>query len=73
MINDNMIQEKAKIYSEKQIPVHIVKHNGEWLNGFIDEVNADFLMVREFKKELMPVFFKEINYIETYTKERGEG
>ncbi len=69
MIDEKTIKDRAEVYSKKQIPVHITKYDGEWLNGFITEVNADFLMINEFKKELMPVFFKEIINIETYTRE----
>lgn len=72
MIDDNMIKDKALVYSEKKIPVHITKSNGEWLNGFIEEVSDDFLMIKEFKKELMPVFFLEIINIETYKEEVEE-
>ena len=73
MINDeNMIKDKAKIYFERHISVHITKGDGEWLNGFIDDISDEFLMIEEFKKDLMPVFFKEITSIETYTKEVTE-
>lgn len=71
-MNDEMIKDKAKVYLEKQIPVHITKNDGEWLNGFIEEVSPDFLMIKEFKKELMPVFYTEIVNLETYTKEVEE-
>ena len=72
MIDDEMIEDRAKIYSSKTIPVHITKNDGEWLNGFIEEVSIDFLMLKEFKKGLMPVFFSEIRNIETYTREVEE-
>ena len=66
MIDYKLINDRAKIYSKKKIPVHITKKDGEWLNGIIEEVNSDFLMINEFKKELMPVLFIEIINIETY-------
>lgn len=67
-----MINDKASIYLEKKIPVHITKHDGEWLNGNIKEIGSNFLMLDEFKKLSMPVFFSEILNIETYTPEAGE-
>ena len=70
MINDKLFNDKAKIYSKKKIPVHITKEDGEWLNGLIKEVDSKFLMIDEFKKGKMPVFFREIVNIETYTGDR---
>lgn len=66
MTEDKMIEDRARVYSSKTIPVHITKTDGEWLNGFIEEVSSDFLMLKEFKKGLMPVFFLQIKNIETY-------
>ena len=66
MIDDKLINDRAKIYSKKKIPVHITKKDGEWLNGLIEEVNSDFLMIKEFRKGLMPVLFIEVINIETY-------
>ena len=46
MITDIEVMIKtAKIYSERNIPVHITKKNKHWLNGFIREVNEDFLIL----------------------------
>ncbi len=67
-----MIEEKAKVFSDKCISVHITKKNGSWLNGSIKEVNADFLMLQELKEGLMPVFFLEIKNIQTLTKREGD-
>ena len=71
MTEELMIEEKAKVFSDKKIQVHITKKNGSWLNGSITELNADFLMLQELKEGLMPVFFLEIKNIQTLTK-RGE-
>lgn len=70
--DEKIIEDRAKIYSKKHIPVHITKHDGEWLNGLITEISSDFIMLNEFQNKLMPVFFKEIKNIQTYTKEVEE-
>lgn len=69
---EQIIKDRAEIYSNKQIPVHITKHDGEWLNGFVTEVSDEFLMLDEFQNKIMPVFFREIKNIQTYTKEVKE-
>lgn len=66
MTNDLMIEEKVKVFSDKKIPVHITKKNGSWLNGIIEELNADFFMLQENQDGLMPVFFLEIENVETF-------
>jgi hypothetical protein len=73
MTNDkdnDLFYEKIKVYSEKSIPIHITLQNDSWLNGFVKEVKTDFFMLEEFKNGLMPVFFSELKFIETYTKEK---
>ena len=72
--NENeMINEKiSQVYFEKKIPVHITKKDGEWLNGLISEVNSDFLMIKEFKKGEIPVFFLQIQEIERYITNSNE-
>jgi len=72
MINDKLIKDKATIFSKKKIPVHINKKDGEWLNGIIKEVNSKFLMIDEYKKKLMPVFFVEIVNIEPFKETEDE-
>lgn len=66
---NDLIEKKIRAYSEKQIAVHIVKKNAEWLNGPITEVSEEFFIIDEFKKGQMPVFYSEISYVETYKKE----
>jgi hypothetical protein len=71
MIDDLMIK-KIEAFKEKQIPIHLGKKDGEWLNGFIDEISTEFLILDEFKKGKIPIFFVEILFIETFTKKEGE-
>ena len=72
MIDETLIADTAKVYSEKKIAVHITKKNEEWLNGNIVEVSGSFFMLDEFKKGIMPVFFTEIINIEPFTVEPQE-
>jgi len=70
-MTDELMKRRADIFCKKQIPVHITKKDLGWLNGFIKEVGADFIILNEFKLGEMPVFFLEIKNIETFTKEVG--
>lgn len=65
-----MIKERAKVFLNKQIEVHIDTSSGRFYNGLIQEVNADFLMLfdREFQN-LMPLFFVEIRTLEAFRNE----
>lgn len=69
MINEITINDKSKVFFEKQIPVHIVVKNGEWSNGYIKEVGSNFLILEEFKKGKIIIFFAEVTSIESYTRE----
>ncbi len=70
--NELKIQKTAQIFFEKQLPVHVSKKNDGWWNGYIQEVCADFIMLNEFKKGLMPIFFIEIVDIESYVNLKKE-
>lgn len=58
---------KSRIFMEKTIAIHIEKKDGFWLNGIISEVSTEFLIIEEFKKGKMPVFFIEMKKLEPYT------
>lgn len=67
---EEMDYERAKVFCERQLVVHISKKNGGYYNGVIVEVKPDFFFIddREDGKQL--VFFKELKKpIETYTEE----
>lgn len=64
--NDDINRKKADIYSKSGLPVHIVKKNGEWCNGVIQEVSFDFFFIDEYKKRRMVVFFIEVAKIEPF-------
>ncbi len=63
-----VIKKRCEVYQEKNIPVHITKKDLRWMNGFIKEVSADFIMLDEFKDGPSPIFFSEILNVETFTR-----
>lgn len=72
MINDNdSLQIKIKYFSTNFIAVHITKKNKEWANGWIVSSNNDFLVIDEFKKGSIPIFFSDIYDIEKYEVNDG--
>lgn len=78
MIKDNdkdnveFLMKQAKVYLKKKIPVHIRLENEEWLNGKIIEVSSEFLMLKEFKRGDLPIFFSQIIDIDKF-RERENG
>lgn len=64
-------REILKVYLKNSTAIHVTKNDGMWMNGSIVEVRADFVLIDEFKKGRMPVFFLEIKSIEPYAQ-RGE-
>lgn len=66
------INDKCKIFLDKQVPVHITRNDKSWANGFIKEVGSTFITLEEFKQGRLVIFFSEIYQIETYTKEIKE-
>ena len=60
--------QRLKVFLDKHIPIHIKTNSDEWINGFVNEVGSTFAIISEFKKGLVLVFFKDIYFLETYTK-----
>lgn len=63
---EEMFMKKSKVFFDRDILVHIKKKNGSWINGKIDDIRADFIMLNEFKYGLIPVFYAEIFELEKY-------
>jgi hypothetical protein len=62
-----MNYERAKIFLEKKLKVHISKKTGTFYNGYIVEVRGDFFFIDDIKQGRQLVFFSELNKpIETY-------
>ena len=64
---DDVNFSKIKYFFEHKKDIHIALKTGEWLNGMICEpVNDEYFMLDEYKKGMMPVFYKEIFNVEEY-------
>lgn len=61
--NENFFN-KSKYFKEKNICIHISKKNGWFHNGFICDIQSDFLILIDEKDGEIPIFFNEINEIE---------
>ena len=66
-----MNYERAKVFSNKQLKVHITKKNGIFYNGIIIEVSKskDFFFIDDLIEGKKLVFFSELSKeIEEYTR-----
>lgn len=69
----DMNHERAKVFLEKQLRIHISKKNGTYYNGIITEVSADFFFIDDKEDGKQLVFFEELGKpIETYVGEVKE-
>lgn len=65
--------EKAKVFCERELIVHISKIGGTFFNGKILEVKPDFFFIDDRKYGKQLVFFNELKKpIETFTEEVGK-
>jgi len=60
MNNENMNYERAKIFKDKSIPVHISKKNGIYYNGLLLEVKPDFVFIDDQEDGRQLVFYNEL-------------
>ena len=63
--NDTILK-KAQYYKLRNQYVHIVLDNGKFHNGYIIEINTDFLLFDDRMLGQMPIYFLEIKEIEKY-------
>ena len=61
---ETLIHKKVNFFYEKNVAVHISKSNSWFHNGYIKEINSDFLILADEKEGDMPIFFMEIVDIE---------
>lgn len=65
--------DKAKIFFERQMIIHVSKLNGEFLNGLILEISEKFFVIKDFKKGDQFVFFNELKKpLELYINKKGD-
>jgi len=70
--NESMNFERAKIFSEKKLKVHISKNNGIFYNGYITEVSNDFFFINDVEDGRQLVLFKELSIPITEFTNRGQ-
>lgn len=61
-----ILTKKAQFFLEKNSAVHIACKNSRFYNGYIKEISADFLIIKELNNSEQPIFFLEIIAIEEY-------
>ena len=66
----NLFFDKATLYKDLQIKVHLTMYNGFVYNGMITEVEPDFFLLDDHRKGIMPVFFLELVDIEKWEEEK---
>ena len=60
MNDEEMNYERAKVFFEKQIVVHVSKTNGIFYNGLITEVQPSFIFIDDKEDGSKMVLFKEL-------------
>lgn len=66
----DMNYERAKVFCDKELVVHISKKTGTFFNGVITEVSSDFFFIEDKETGKQLIFFHELKKpIETYTEE----
>lgn len=65
--HSELMKQKANYFFKNIDAIHLTYKNGSWLNGRILEIGADFLIVNDFIKGNVPVFFLEIKEIIAFT------
>ena len=64
--------EKFNFFYFEKVPVHIKKHDGEWMNGKLLEKKSDeVFMLEEREKGLVTIFTSDVKDVEML-KPKGE-
>jgi hypothetical protein len=66
MIDDSLIGKTAQIIFEQKKFAHIKLNNGQFYNGDITHVGADFLLMIDREEGEKIIFFIEVENIEIY-------
>ena len=70
MIDEKMNHDRAQVFLEKNIKVHVSKNDGIFYNGNLLEVSEDSFFIDDQEDGRQLVFFKELSkQIEEYTRE----
>jgi hypothetical protein len=57
---------KAIFFKDLGWRVHILRQNGFFNNGTIEEIKPEFLLLQDDRKGLIPIFFVEVVDIEKW-------
>jgi len=69
----SLIQQKVKIFLEKDIPVHVTMFNKTFYNGKVmGPFNSDYFMLEDIVLGEMPIFFVQVQDVEPQRKFREE-
>ena len=69
---ETFLHTRCIVFHEQNIPVHIVRWEFGWRNGYISEVANEFIILDEFKMGRVPIFFKEMKRVEKFIKTEVE-
>ena len=69
----NLNYNKARLFCDLGMEVHITMFNGFIHNGKIEHLEPDFFLLEDNRKGLIPIFFIEVVDIEKYEKENKDG
>lgn len=70
----NLVEINTKEISDlyaQQKKAHVKLFNGQWLNGFILEVRADFFIIDDQVKGEIPVFWLELKYASQFREKKA--
>lgn len=61
MNQEQMNHERAKVFLEKGLKVHVTKVDGIFFNGLITEVSEKFFFIEDIEDGRQLVFFNELS------------
>ena len=71
MTNENTKNEELILLAyDKKIKLHIVLASGDWRNGFVKEIKADFFLFDDVVNGTEPIFYLQLKKVEPYVEER---
>ena len=66
MENENVNIKKLRIFSQLNTKLHISLDNGAFYNGFIIKINTDFMLFKDEKFNIIPIFYEQISFFEPF-------
>jgi hypothetical protein len=70
MTNENMKNEELIFLAfDKKIKLHIVLESGDWRNGFVKEIKADFFLFDDTINGVEPIFYLQLKKVEPFMED----